>query len=75
MKHVLAAMLLMFSVVVWPLGGLFSVLFGKLLGGGPSESFIYTIYAGLILLAGIAVACTVIILSEIKSLKEELHKR
>lgn len=75
MKHVLAAMILMFSVVVWPFGGLFSVLLGKLLGGGPSESFIYPIYAGLILLAGIVTACTVIILGEIKSLKEELHKR
>ncbi len=74
MKRVLVSMLFMFSVVIWPFGGLFSVLFGKLLGGGPSESFIFPIYTGLILLAGLVVACTSIILDEIKSLKEELHK-
>ena len=37
-----------------------------------TESFLYPIYGGLILLAGLVVGCTVLILEEIQSLKEKI---
>lgn len=72
MKKVLAAMAVMFLVVVFPLGGLWRTLLRPLIGGSVGESFIYPIYIGLILLAGIMVGCTVVILEEIRSLKNDI---
>ena len=42
--------------------------------GGISESYLYPIYGGIILLTGLVVGCTVYISDEIKSLKEEIRK-
>ena len=72
MKKVLIAMLAMFLLIVFPLSGIWQI-FSKLIGGGAAESFIYPIYGGIILLAGLIAGCTVIILEEIKSLKEEIR--
>ena len=68
MKKVLAAMAVMFLVIVIPLGQL---LLQPIIGGGVEQSFIYPIYMGLILLAGIVVGCTVVIVEEIHSLKDD----
>lgn len=75
MKKVLAAMVIMFLVVVFPLGGVWGMLLGPIIGGGVEQSFLYPIYIGLILLAGIVVGCTVVIVEEIRSLKSDMDKK
>jgi len=70
MKATLAAMGVMFLLVI-PFGGLWAVVFQPIVGGGGTDlSPIYPIYAGIILLAGLIVGCTVIILEEIHHLKK-----
>lgn len=70
MKKIIIAMIVMFILIV-PLGGVWTVLFQPIVGGGGVDlSPIYPIYAGLILLAGLIVGCTIIILEEIHSLKK-----
>lgn len=71
MKKVLIAMAAMFLLVVFPGGSLWGLL-ANLVGGGVSETYLYPIYGGIILLAGLMVGCTVVVLDEIKSLKEEI---
>ena len=68
MKKVIIAMLVMFILIV-PLGGIWGILLQPLIGGGVEQTYLYPIYAGIILLAGLIVGCTVIILEEIRSLK------
>lgn len=65
-------MVTMFLLVVFPGGGLWTLL-SHLIGGGASETYLYPIYGGIILLAGLIVGCTSVILDEIKSLKEEIR--
>ena len=50
--------------------GLSVVIFRFIVGGGVAESYLYPIYGGIVLLAGLIVSCTVIILDEIKKLKD-----
>lgn len=70
MKKIIAAMAAMFILIV-PFGGLWTVVFQPIAGGGGVDlSPIYPIYAGIILLAGLMVGCTVVILEEIRSLKK-----
>lgn len=69
MKKVIIAMAVMFILIV-PLGGVWGILLQPLLGGGVEQTFLYPIYAGIVLLAGLIVGCTVIILEEIRSLKK-----
>ena len=70
MKKIIAAMASMFILIV-PFGGLWTVVFQPIAGGGGVDlSPIYPIYAGIILLAGLMVGCTVVILEEIRSLKK-----
>ena len=73
MKKVFGAMLGMFLLTVWPGTGIWQ-LFSHIIGGGVSKSYLYPIYGGMILLAGLIVACTVVVLEEIRSLKEETAK-
>ena len=73
MKKALIAMAVMFLIVVYPGGGLWSLL-ANMIGGGASETFLYPIYGGIILIAGLIVGCTSVILDEIRSLREELNK-
>ena len=73
MTKVLGAMLGMFLLTVWPGAAIWQFL-SHIIGGGASESFLYPIYGGMILLAGLIVGCTVVVLEEIKSLKEETTK-
>ena len=51
MKKALIAMAAMFLLIVFPCGGLWSLL-SHLIGGGTAETFLYPIYGGIILLAG-----------------------
>lgn len=72
MKKVIAAMAAMFVLMIFP-GAAIWCLLSNVLGGGASESFLYPIYGGIILLAGLIVGCTVLILEEIRALKEEIN--
>ena len=73
MKKVLIAMAAMFLLVIFPGGGLWGSL-SHLIGGGVSETYLYPIYGGMILLAGLIVGCTVVVLNAIESLKEDIKK-
>lgn len=74
MKKALITMVVMFALIIWPFGGIWQLLSG-ILGGGVQESFLYPLYGGVILLAGLIVVCTELILEEIKSLKADItHK-
>ena len=70
MKKAIITMIVVFALVVWPFSGVWQLLSG-IIGGGAQESFIYPIYGGIVLLAGLIVVCTELILEEIKSLKAE----
>ena len=52
MKKAIVAMLLM-AVFLLGGGGLISIVFSSIAGGGVEQSFIYPIYAGIIVLAGL----------------------
>ena len=69
MKKVIGVMVFFFLAMT--LGsGLSVVIFRFIVGGGVAESYLYPIYGGIVLLAGLIVSCTVIILDEIKKLKD-----
>ena len=70
MKKAIIAMIVVFAFVIWPFGGVWQFLSG-MIGGGVQESFIYPIYGGIVLLAGLITVCAELILKEIKSLKAE----
>lgn len=69
MKKVIVAMLLM-SVFLIGGGGFISMVISSMIGGGIEQSFIYPLYAGIIILTGVVVGVTEVILSEIRELKE-----
>ena len=73
MKKVIAAMAGMFLAIVL-FGGLWNVLLKPLIGGGPEQSFLYPLYIGLILLAGLVVGVAVILYEEIQKVQEEVKK-
>ena len=68
-KKVIGIMVI-FGVVLIGGGGAISIAIKAMVGGGVSESYIYPIYGGIILLAGLIVGCTCIIIDEIK----KIHK-
>lgn len=74
MKKALITMVVMFAFTIWPFGGIWQLLSG-ILGGGVQESFLYPLYGGVILLAGLIVICTELILEEIKSLKVDIKSK
>ena len=71
MSKVIIAIVAMFALMIFPGAGFWNLL-SNVVGGGVAESFLYPIYGGLILLAGLVVGCTVLILEEIQSLKEKI---
>lgn len=73
MKKVLVAMLGMFLLTVWPGAGIWQFM-SHIIGGGVAESFLYPIYGGMILLAGLIVGCTIVVLEEIKKLSANFEK-
>ena len=72
MKKALLAMLGMFLVLVWPCGGLWSMLLTPILGGGTEQSFLYPLYGGLILLPGLVVGCTDHLAKELRAAQNTL---
>lgn len=64
-------------VAMVPLVGLGGILLKPILGGVPEQSFIYPIYIGLILVAGLIVGSAVVLYEEIKKLREEknIHEK
>ncbi|MCM1148895.1 MAG: hypothetical protein NC319_02250 [Butyricicoccus sp.] len=67
MKKVLVAMIVMlFGMIL--LGGVFGMIFG----GGVEQSYIYPIYAGFTLLAGLVVGAAVVLYEELEKLREEI---
>lgn len=62
---VVPAALLFFFPALTPGAGIWVSLFSTIIGGGAKESFLYPIYAGIILLAGLVVLCTCVILDAI----------
>ena len=68
-KKVIGIMVI-FGVVLIGGGGAISIAIKAMVGGGVSESYIYPIYGGIILLAGLIVGCTCIIIDEIN----KIHK-
>ena len=73
MKKILGAMIAMFMLIVWPGAAIWIFLFSRILGGGIAESYLYPVYGGIILLTGVIVGCTVVIIAEIRSLKNEIR--
>ena len=71
MKKVIITIVVMFLVMVWPLGGLWEIILKPIIGGGVEQSFIYPLYVGIIILAGIIVGCTELIIKEIRSEKRD----
>ncbi len=66
-KMVFLTMLVFFVILSFG-AGLFGIMFSSLVGGGISESYIYPVYGGIILIAGLIVLCTCIVLEEIRNL-------
>ena len=67
MKKAIITMVIMFLVMVWPLGGLWEIILKPIIGGGVEQSFIYPLYVGIIILAGLIAGCTDLIIKEIRS--------
>lgn len=74
MKKAIVAMLLMAAFLLGG-GGLISIVFSSIAGGGVEHSFIYPIYAGIIVLAGLIVGAVDIIVNEIRELKKAMEKK
>lgn len=74
MKKAIIAMLLMAILLVGG-GGLISIIISSMIGGGAEQSYIYPIYAGIIVLAGIVVGAAEIILKEINELKAMMKSK
>ncbi|MFD2638075.1 hypothetical protein [Piscibacillus salipiscarius] len=70
MKYILGTMLGFYLLIFWIL----PFFYRFLPGDGAYASYFHPAYMGMILLAGLIVACTIILLEEIKSLKEEKNK-
>lgn len=69
MKYAIFTMIGMFILMV-PMGGLWGIVFKPIIGGGIEQSFLYPLYIGIILLAGIIVGCTKLVIDEIRSTKK-----
>lgn len=71
MKKVIIAMVVMLLAIVL-LGGVWSIIFSPIIGGGVEQSYIYPIYGGMILLAGLVVGAAVVLNEEIEKLRKEI---
>ena len=75
MKKVMITVIAMFLLICWPLGGLWGAMLSPLMGGGVSETYLYPIYGGIILLAGVVVGCTSVVCERLEQLKAELKDK
>lgn len=65
-KAVLVTFLLLFLAMT-VVGGFWGLLIKPLVGGGVSESYLYPIYGGIMILGALVVGCTCVILDEIRN--------
>lgn len=75
MKKAIITVIAMFLLICWPLGGLWDVILSPVIGGGASETYLYPIYGGIILLSGAVVGCTSVVCERIQQLKDELKDK
>lgn len=75
MKNIIIAMAVVFALVAGPFCGVWVLLLSGIMGGGVHESFLYPLYGGIIILAGLIVACTELIREEIRSLKNDIKDK
>jgi hypothetical protein len=64
-----------FAVIMIPCGGIISMFITAIVGGGVSESYIYPLYVGLILLAGLVAGCTCIIWDKLDQLEKKISSK
>ncbi len=69
MKKIIIAMIFM-TFVLFDIGGLVTGLFMSVLGGSVEQTYLYPLYGGLVVLAGIIVGATEMIREDIRALKE-----
>lgn len=69
MKKIIIAMIFM-TFVLFDIGGLMTGLFMSVLGSSVERTYLYPLYGGLVVLAGIIVGAAEIIREDIKELKE-----
>lgn len=75
MKKAIITVIAMFLLICWPLGGLWDVILSPVIGGGASETYLYPIYGGIILLSGVVVGCTSVVCERLEQLKDELKDK
>lgn len=69
MKKIIIAMIFM-TFVLFDIGGLMTGLFMSVLGSSVERTYLYPLYGGLVVLAGIIVGATEMIREDIRALKE-----
>lgn len=69
MKKIIIAMIFM-TFILFDIGGLITGLFMSVLGGSVEQTYLYPLYGGMVVLAGIIVGAAEIIREDIKELKE-----
>ena len=72
-RRTLAAMLIFFVLMFFG-AGIYGWLFSHTFGGGVQESYLYPIYGGLILLAGLIVACSCYICNKLDDIKKHIDR-
>ncbi len=65
-------MVVMFILIAL-LGGVWQIILKPVIGGGVDQTYLYPIYGGLIVLAGLVVGSASVICDEIKKLREEIN--
>lgn len=68
MRYIIGTMIAFYILTNYVFVFLGSILFPW---GGVRETYLHPVYSGIILLSGLIVACTKIVLEEIKGLKEK----
>ncbi len=72
MRYIIGTMIAFYILTTYVFVFFGSVLFPW---GGVQETYLHPVYSGIILLSGLIVACTKIVLDEIKELKEKDNKK
>ena len=72
LKKILLTMAV-FAIIMIPLGGVISMALTAICGGGVTESYLYPLYGGIILLAGLVTGCTCVILEKLSELQKLLQ--
>lgn len=71
MKKVFGVMILFWLLLTF--GGVISIpMFKYIVGGGVEQTFLYPIYFGIMALAGLIVACTIIIYEKLDALEKKI---